>query len=161
MFLTAHNDDGEVYRWTFTDFEQHTGHRITWSMYRSLCSYVEFSATFMECESIDDGSYKSQGVEAEAIDYYYGLPLSEREAYTEQETIYADQRVKQAQEKLKVASTVVPEYSVIYNDVLTLYSVIQDKYEDEIDFWISCVECPLMDIEKSMSWNEQCNTNYF
>lgn len=82
--------DGEqkepVHIWTFDDFQDEFDlllgdevFRVTPSVYKFCCDYVEQNISRREQYSIDGGEYESEGVERTAVETYLGLDETELE----------------------------------------------------------------------------------
>ena len=111
-----------IFVWTYSDFERHLTEFITPSMYHYMAGYVSDYITDTCLVSIQQGSYISEGLEAEAVDAYFAVPIKDRIEMHEQELVNLAHAKKMAEENYNSASQFV---SYMQN--------LANKYSDEVD----------------------------
>jgi hypothetical protein len=79
-------EEGEspVFTWTYAEFEEYLNESITPSMYRFMAEYVHDNISKEELYEIQGGDYCPGGVEEDAVDAYFKLPINQRIALHEQ-----------------------------------------------------------------------------
>lgn len=67
---SAYNDAGLVYTWKKTDFDQYLSRRINMKTYNKITRNIGLQISSNAWVSIEDGTYKSDGVEKELVELY-------------------------------------------------------------------------------------------
>ena len=73
-----------AFKWTYSEFEEYLNESITPSMYRFMAEYVHDNISKEELYEIQGGDYCPGGVEADAVDAYFDLPINQRIALHDQ-----------------------------------------------------------------------------
>lgn len=125
-----------VFVWTYSDFERHLTEYITPSMYHFMTCHVMEYISDTCLVSIQRGEYISEGLEAEAVDAYFGIPIQARINMHEQELVNLAHEKKRAEDKytavldylLDDATPFDPTSPIYYKELRSLV----DKYGDEV-----------------------------
>jgi len=142
--LVARNESGRtVYTWTYSDFERMLPHAVTPSMYHFMCSYILTNV------SLEQDEYRSDGIEARAIDAYYDLPYEDRLEMHAQETVNlqvsADKANKQLDAIIEAKLAFMYENDALFpisDDAIPMLERLEKKYEKMYDYFLSemCIE---------------------
>ena len=141
-----HEDEGPVFTWTYTDFEEYMNESITPSMYHFMASYVEEHMTKEELYEIQGGDYCTGDLEAAAVDAYFDLTLNDRIEMHEQELVNLRAALRRAEAKESAAidamleenkpfdhtSPIDQEYSDFMRDLIAKNRTKADRFECEI-----------------------------
>jgi hypothetical protein len=66
------------FTWTYDDFEEYLGECITPSMYRFMAEYVRKNISKEELYALERGEYRPDGLEEDAVDAYFDLPIMKK-----------------------------------------------------------------------------------
>jgi hypothetical protein len=66
------------FTWTYDDFEEYLGECITPSMYRFMAEYVRKNISKEELYALGCGEYRPDGLEEDAVDAYFDLPIMKK-----------------------------------------------------------------------------------
>jgi hypothetical protein len=141
-----HEDEGPVFTWTYTEFEEYMNESITPSMYNCMASYVEEHMTKEELYEIQGGDYCTGDLEAAAVDAYFDLPLNDRIEMHEQELVNLRAALRRAEAKESAAidamltenkpfdhtSPIDQEYIDFMRDLIAKNRAKADRFDREI-----------------------------
>ena len=127
-----------VYTWSYSDFERFLNECITPSIYRSMSRHVTECISDQALVSIQNGEYVSDGIEAEAVDVYFDLPIKTRIDLHVQELRNLETLKKVAEDKFMAATNYLlsdespfDTTSPIYHELVEHMRKLAAKYRDE------------------------------
>jgi len=88
-----------IYTWTYSSFERYLNESITPSMYGAMAEYVMDNICDEALVSIQEGEYYSMGIESDAVDYYFDIPILDRIDMHEQYLVNLTHELQRVNEK--------------------------------------------------------------
>lgn len=145
-----------VYTWGPSDFEKYVGETITPSMYNFMSGYVATAISTEALYTIAVGRYESDGVESDAVDAYYDLPMNERIEMHLQTIKNLRAEIRHAQNKVNAtiscrADIAFDPTSPIYNEYVGWCTRLEEQWHatherlhaEIADERLWCAEAPM------------------